>query len=104
MAGLFSLIDNFRLNVVRLRRPLGFVNILLYSGRWETKDILSGANPGCGTGGFVADVGWDPVRPGPLVSFPSHFRRWLILWSLLGLGSRDSRPYESFEYRTTIDS
>ena len=51
---------------------LGFVNPLLYSRRFRDKgvnDVLHGFNPGCGTDGFKADYGWDPVRPAALVSF-----------------------------------
>ncbi|KAI0043881.1 family S53 protease [Auriscalpium vulgare] len=43
--------------------PLGFLNPLLYSaaGVAALNDITSGSNPGCGTTGFPADFGWDPV-------------------------------------------
>ena len=46
--------------------PLGFLNPLVYTldalvpGRaWN--DITTGNNPGCGTPGFNATKGWDPV-------------------------------------------
>ena len=51
-------------NDVRLQqgRPsLGFVNPLLYYSPWAFNDITSGSNPGCGTSGFPAGSGWDPV-------------------------------------------
>ncbi|KAI9454384.1 subtilisin-like protein [Lactarius psammicola] len=42
--------------------PLGFLNPWLYSrGRVGLNDIKSGENPGCGTNGFPAIAGWDPV-------------------------------------------
>lgn len=42
--------------------PLGFLNPFLYStGAAGLTDITSGNNPGCGTNGFSARVGWDPV-------------------------------------------
>ncbi len=43
---------------------LGFLNPLLYSGDAAAvfNDITSGNNPGCGTDGFSASTGWDPVR------------------------------------------
>ena len=78
MAGLISLVNRFRFKerkVFDLNR-LGFLNPLLYTGQFRRKvvnDILIGSNPGCGTEGFEADYGWDPVRPAALVSFPSHF-------------------------------
>ncbi|RPD61265.1 subtilisin-like protein [Lentinus tigrinus ALCF2SS1-6] len=45
------------------KSKLGFLNPLLYSstGAATFTDITSGNNPGCGTDGFPADVGWDPV-------------------------------------------
>ncbi|KAI0294260.1 family S53 protease-like protein [Multifurca ochricompacta] len=43
--------------------PLGFLNPFLYSaaGSAALTDITSGSNPGCGTNGFPATTGWDPV-------------------------------------------
>ncbi|TFK55639.1 tripeptidyl peptidase A [Heliocybe sulcata] len=44
------------------RAPLGFLNPFLYSrGVAGLTDITSGNNPGCGTEGFNATIGWDPV-------------------------------------------
>ena len=45
------------------KSPLGFLNPLIYStGATGFNDITSGSNPGCGTNGFTAGKGWDPVR------------------------------------------
>ncbi|KAI0284759.1 subtilisin-like protein [Russula brevipes] len=45
-----------------LRPPLGFLNPLIYSSASKGfNDITSGSNPGCGTQGFSAIDGWDPV-------------------------------------------
>lgn len=44
--------------------PLGFLNPWLYTkdeGMFGLNDIKSGSNPGCGTDGFTAIPGWDPV-------------------------------------------
>ncbi|KIJ31477.1 hypothetical protein M422DRAFT_185928, partial [Sphaerobolus stellatus SS14] len=41
--------------------PLGFLNPLLYNTSHILNDITSGSNPGCGTDGFPASIGWDPV-------------------------------------------
>ena len=72
MAGLVSLVNDYR--IFRSLPTLGFLNGVLYNSRFSgTKDILYGANPGCGTSGFFADVGWDPVRHAELVSFPNYF-------------------------------
>ncbi|KAI0029777.1 family S53 protease [Vararia minispora EC-137] len=44
------------------KAPLGFLNPFLYStGKAALTDITSGSNPGCGTNGFPATTGWDPV-------------------------------------------
>ena len=71
--------------------PLGFLNPWLYSNQVRIhkglKDIVQGSNPGCGTTGFEARVGWDPVRPVTLAS--RNFRRWMI-WYSVGHGSRDA--------------
>jgi len=53
------------LNAERLlggKAPLGFLNPLLYGFPIDVvNDITSGSNPGCGTNGFPAKLGWDPV-------------------------------------------
>ncbi|THH00166.1 hypothetical protein EW145_g7124 [Phellinidium pouzarii] len=45
------------------KSPLGFLNPFLYSsvGANALNDVTSGSNPGCGTNGFPATTGWDPV-------------------------------------------
>jgi len=53
------------LNDARLKAglpSLGFLNPFLYSkGFAGLNDITVGHNAGCGTEGFNATVGWDPV-------------------------------------------
>ncbi|EKM79916.1 hypothetical protein AGABI1DRAFT_72616 [Agaricus bisporus var. burnettii JB137-S8] len=44
------------------KKPLGFLNPWLYAtGFSGLNDIMIGNNPGCGTPGFNATVGWDPI-------------------------------------------
>jgi tripeptidyl-peptidase-1 len=43
------------------RKPLGFLNPWMYYNSWAFNDITTGSNPGCGTNGFPALKGWDPV-------------------------------------------
>lgn len=45
------------------KSPLGFLNPFLYSaaGAAALNDVTTGDNPGCGTNGFPAKTGWDPV-------------------------------------------
>ncbi|KAF7985173.1 hypothetical protein HWV62_7762 [Athelia sp. TMB] len=60
-AGLVALLND-RL-IAAGKAPLGFLNPLLYSagGTAALTDITVGNNPGCGTKGFNATKGWDPV-------------------------------------------
>jgi tripeptidyl-peptidase-1 len=54
-----TLLNDARLAVNK--SSLGFVNPLLYANPTALNDITSGSNPGCGTNGFSAVTGWDPV-------------------------------------------
>jgi tripeptidyl-peptidase-1 len=48
-------------------QPLGFLNPMLYQWGYSSgqdspfSDVTQGNNPGCGTDGFFATEGWDPV-------------------------------------------
>ncbi|KAH8994347.1 subtilisin-like protein [Lactarius hatsudake] len=60
VAGVISLLNDYL--ITNGRPPLGFLNIRLYGdGFAGLNDITSGSNPGCGTDGFSAVPGWDPV-------------------------------------------
>ncbi|KAF8172002.1 subtilisin-like protein [Mycena galopus ATCC 62051] len=48
----------------RWKPVLGFLNPWLYANPQAFNDITSGDNPGCGTNGFSASVGWDPAAAG----------------------------------------
>lgn len=41
--------------------PVGFINSVLYEHPEVMTDIVNGTNPGCGSEGFRAAPGWDPV-------------------------------------------
>ena len=41
--------------------PVGFVNPTLYEHPYVLSDITNGSNPNCGSSGFQASTGWDPV-------------------------------------------
>ncbi|KAG1778851.1 peptidase S8/S53 domain-containing protein [Suillus placidus] len=59
-AAFVSMLNDARINA--RKTPLGFLNPLLYSTGYNAlNDITDGNNPGCGTLGFNATVGWDPV-------------------------------------------
>ncbi|MCJ1248318.1 hypothetical protein MMC30_005535 [Trapelia coarctata] len=54
-----TLINEQRINAGKA--PVGFINPTLYANPGMMNDITSGGNPGCGTPGFQAVAGWDPV-------------------------------------------
>ncbi|KAG4436952.1 hypothetical protein IFR05_007565 [Cadophora sp. M221] len=58
-ASLINRINEQRLNAGK--PVLGFLNPALYANPGMLNDITNGTNPGCGTEGFSAVKGWDPV-------------------------------------------
>jgi len=58
-SGIVSLLNEQRIKAGK--STLGFLNPLLYKNADAFNDITSGSNPGCGTKGFPAAKGWDPV-------------------------------------------
>ena len=61
-AAVITLLNDFLISDGQ--HPLGFLNPWLYKIGWMGfNDIATGHNPGCGTFGFTAEEGWDPVRP-----------------------------------------
>ncbi|KAF8523792.1 subtilisin-like protein [Hysterangium stoloniferum] len=58
-AGVIALLNDFRL--ANGKPSLGFLNPLIYTIPSGFNDITTGDNPGCGTNGFPARAGWDPV-------------------------------------------
>ncbi|KAF8265512.1 subtilisin-like protein [Lactarius quietus] len=59
-AAIISLLNDYMISSGR--RTLGFLNPWLYGGGLSgLNDITIGSNPGCGTEGFSAIPGWDPV-------------------------------------------
>ncbi|KAH8990011.1 subtilisin-like protein [Lactarius hatsudake] len=60
VAGIIALLNDYQLS--KNRPVLGFLNPWLYGAAQQAfNDITSGSNPGCGTDGFSAVPGWDPV-------------------------------------------
>lgn len=58
-ASVLTLLNEERL--AQGKSTVGFVNPVLYQHPEVFNDITSGSNPGCGTEGFPAAEGWDPV-------------------------------------------
>lgn len=67
--------------IARGKSPLGFINPTIYSADFARsfKDVTNGTNPGCGTLGFNATKGWDPVTGLGTPYFPSLLAKWLSL-------------------------
>jgi len=57
--GIVSLLNDARVSAGK--KPLGFLNQILYAHPEVFTDITQGNNPGCGTKGFPAAQGWDPI-------------------------------------------
>lgn len=58
-ASMLNLVNEERIAVGK--SSVGFVNPVLYANQPAMNDITNGRNPGCGTDGFEAVSGWDPV-------------------------------------------
>ncbi|KAI0261740.1 family S53 protease [Gloeopeniophorella convolvens] len=59
LASFISLINDR--SIAAGQPTVGFLNPLLYANIDKFTDITSGTNPGCGTNGFPAAAGWDPI-------------------------------------------
>ncbi|KAE9386772.1 subtilisin-like protein [Gymnopus androsaceus JB14] len=59
VAGIVALLNDVRLHAGL--SSLGFLNPLIYKNAQAFNDITEGSNPGCGTEGFNAIQGWDPI-------------------------------------------
>ncbi|TFK53218.1 subtilisin-like protein [Heliocybe sulcata] len=61
--------------------PIGFINPTIYSSAFTSafNDITNGTNPGCGTVGFDAEPGWDPVTGLGTPNFAKLLARWLLM-------------------------
>lgn len=64
------------------KKPVGFINPVLYANPGVMNDIVNGTNPGCGTEGFSASAGWDPVTGLGITTspYPSTKNHELIDW------------------------
>ncbi|KAL8280252.1 hypothetical protein RQP46_007366 [Phenoliferia psychrophenolica] len=78
-AALFTLINDARLAAGK--GPIGFINPAMYSEAFNEgfQDITSGGNQGCGTPGFSAVTGWDPVTGLGTPNFQKLKDLWLAL-------------------------
>lgn len=58
---------------------VGFINPVLYENPDALNDITSGGNEGCGTAGFTAVEGWDPVTGLGTPDYEKLLSVWLAL-------------------------
>jgi len=68
-ASIITLINERRLNAGK--SSVGFLNPILYAHPEAFHDITNGSNPNCGTTGFLAAEGWDPVSGLGTPNFPA---------------------------------
>lgn len=59
--------------------PIGFLNPVLYENPWVLNDIVNGSNPNCGSSGFKAVPGWDPVTGLGTPNYPRMLALFLSL-------------------------
>ncbi|OIW31229.1 Pro-kumamolisin [Coniochaeta ligniaria NRRL 30616] len=76
-ASLISLINEKRLAAGK--GPVGFINPTLYANPQVLNDVRNGNNPGCGTDGFSAVEGWDPLTGLGTPNYPAMEALFLSL-------------------------
>ncbi|KAG1881010.1 peptidase S8/S53 domain-containing protein [Suillus subluteus] len=76
---IFTMINDARLAIGK--GPIGFINPTIYSAGFAGafNDVTEGSNPGCGTEGYNATAGWDPVTGLGTPNFPKLLENWLAL-------------------------
>jgi len=79
VASMITLINDARLAIGK--GPVGFLNPTIYSPLFASAfhDITTGGNQGCGTPGFTATRGWDPVTGVGTPNFSKLLPRFLVL-------------------------
>lgn len=78
-AAILSAVNDARLATGK--STIGFINPTIYTPPFMAafNDITMGNNPGCGTDGFAAAPGWDPVTGLGTPNFPKLLALWLAL-------------------------
>ncbi|KAK2059366.1 aorsin [Colletotrichum caudatum] len=61
------------------KQPVGFINPTLYAHPEILNDVANGNNPGCGTQGFSAVSGWDPLTGLGTPNYPEMEKLFLSL-------------------------
>jgi len=78
-SSMLTLINDARLAAGK--STVGFINPTIYSAGFASgfNDITHGGNQGCGTAGFTATTGWDPVTGVGTPNFGVLLELWLAL-------------------------
>ena len=77
VGSILTLVNEARLSIGK--SSIGFINPTLYANPGTLNDITSGGNQGCGTPGFTAVQGWDPVTGLGTPNFPKLVAKFLSL-------------------------
>ena len=77
VGAIITLINEARYNIGK--SSAGFLNPTLYANPGTLNDITMGGNQGCGTPGFQAVTGWDPVTGLGTPNFPRLLLKYLQL-------------------------
>jgi len=75
--GIITLLNEERLAIGK--KPIGFLNPVMYAHPEMFHDVTEGGNPGCGTDGFPASPGWDPVTGLGTPNYPKMKKVFLEL-------------------------
>ncbi|EJF64895.1 subtilisin-like protein [Dichomitus squalens LYAD-421 SS1] len=78
-ASLITAVNDARIAIGK--KPVGWINPALYSPWFvgSFNDVTNGTNPGCGTEGFRASPGWDPVTGLGTPNFERLLANFLLL-------------------------
>ncbi|EDO01044.1 hypothetical protein SS1G_03518 [Sclerotinia sclerotiorum 1980 UF-70] len=76
-SSVINLINEERLAIGK--STVGFINPVLYANPHVLNDITNGSNPNCGTAGFSAVSGWDPVTGLGTPNYPKLLQLFLSL-------------------------
>ncbi|KAF8817086.1 subtilisin-like protein [Phlegmacium glaucopus] len=78
-ASMVTLINDARITIGK--KSVGYLNPIIYSPSFAStfNDITMGGNQGCGTAGFNATKGWDPVTGLGTPNFEKLLQRFLLL-------------------------
>ncbi|KAF2764443.1 subtilisin-like protein [Teratosphaeria nubilosa] len=76
-ASVITLVNQQR--TINGKGPVGFINPTLYANTWALNDIVNGSNPNCGSSGFSAVSGWDPVTGLGTPNYPKLLELFLSL-------------------------